>query len=111
MNSKTYLAYRIGLRKRANGFGFITEPIKEVGKGISEGAKDSWGLALPLGGILLAYLAYKATTPKAVADNASAYAANALERESLAESVRDLEDMKQAARFKNSKKRYHDQFI
>ena len=113
MTGKSYLNYRLGLRKRADGIlSTMTNTVKgAVVDPITENAKDAWGLTLPLAGILTAYLIHKATTPKAVADNAPEYAANAMERESLAESLRDLQDAKAAAKFKRNRSRVHDQFV
>lgn len=58
-----------------------------------------------------AWMLYKMQSPKAVADNATEYAINALETESLLQSMRDLDEEKLRGKLKGSRKRYHDQFL
>ena len=111
MTGKQYLSFRLGLNKKA----FLKSVLgtaKDVAKPVVEGARDAWAVTLPLTGILAAYLIHKATSPKAVADNAALYAANAMEEGSLLESIKDLQDLKQQKSFKtNAARKYHDQFI
>lgn len=126
MTSKEYIQFR-GLAKRSAAtskgvVGTILSALKSGGEKVvnlgtkvaETGVKNSYDAArvsLPALGLITAWLAYKAASPKAVADTASDYAINAFEQESLVQSMRDLEDAKLASALKNTKRKSHDQFL
>jgi hypothetical protein len=86
--------------------------LAEKGAGAAvENAKTALAVGLPGSLAILAWLAYKATSPEAVASNASEYAINAMEKESLVQSMRDAEDAKVRKRLSGNRKRVHDQFL
>lgn len=116
------------IRKRAAGPGaaaLVTMPVKivsdlvkgiwDVGKSaINEIAVPTVKTALPLSAVTAAILASKLTSPYSVAENAEDILINQVERESLAQSLRDLEELKQRKRREReatNKKRPHDQFV
>ena len=103
--------------KEAAGADGILDILKSGGKalfgmGTEIGGKYLTALALgaPVGAAALAYLAAKATSPYAVAENSKEIALNAIERESLAQSMRDLEELKLRKKLTN-KPNIHDQYI
>ena len=68
-------------------------------------------MTIPALGLLTSWMIYNSVSPKAVADNATLYAKNAIERETLAQSLRDLEEDKVNDIITAGKKKYHDQFL
>ena len=108
-----------GLVKSAKGtgIGFLDAIIGAFNGGAKaavEGGKfaaKNLAIALPAVAATLAWTTYKATSPKAVADNSTEYAINAMEKETLVQSMRDWEDEKANRHLSGSPGRYHDQFI
>lgn len=83
---------------------------KVATKGISLGTKVSLA-SLPALGLTGAWLAYKTTSPEAVADNLPEYAKNAMEKESIVQSLRDLESMQMNKQISGKATKAHDQFL
>lgn len=131
MTSKEYLTYRL-LRKEAAApaavgplvafgkpvldalkslFTASAGTAKEVAKAGIDVATNSAKISLPALGLITAWLAYKATSPEAVAKNAPEYAINAIERESIVQTLRDIDNAKLQGKFKQSGRRAHDQFL
>ena len=117
MTSQDYLKYR-ALQKRAGGIPVLGDILKSItaglsgaGKEVTSAALDSAKLAIPATAVGLAYLLARAQSPKAVADNAHEYAINAMEKESLAQSIRDMEDAAIVRKLTSGKRKFHDQFI
>ena len=82
-----------------------------AGKAVGKGA-DYLALTLPVAGVLAAVGLAKATSPRAVSENSSDLAINAMEKASLAESLRDYETLKATNALRKKKRRAtHDQFI
>lgn len=106
---------RYGIRKRADWldkiFGVATKAAEKGADFALENAKASMVFGVPATMAMLAWLANKATSPKAVADNATEYAINATEKESLVQSIRDAEDIKLRKKLSGNRKRVHDQFL
>lgn len=108
--------YRYLIKEADGGKGFMSL--------LSGGAKALFGmgteiggkylaaaaLGVPAGALALAYLASRATSPAAVAANSKDIAINAIERESLAQSMRDLEELRLRKKLTNQP-RIHDQYI
>lgn len=118
MTNKQYILSRCALRKAAADIPVIT-PIVDVvknvvsgaGKKLSEEAIAQLKLALPVSSIGLAWLLARASSPAAVADNAHEYAINAMEKETLVQSIRDWENSKLSEAMRAKKHKVHDQFI
>ena len=106
--------YMIKEAKDAGGFlNMLSSGGKALfGLGTDIGGKYLTALALgaPVGAAALAFLAAKATSPYAVAENSKEIALNAIERESLAQSMRDLEEIRLRKKLTN-KPNIHDQYI
>ena len=103
------------LQKRA---GILADTLKFVGNKATDLAGALMGnmtstaaVALPASAVLAAWLAHKATSPKAVADLAPEYAMNAMEKETLVQSLRDLQDSQVKTKLKGGRRRVHDQFL
>lgn len=103
--------------KEAAGAGGFLDMLSNGGKalfgmGTEIGGKYLTALALgaPVGAVALAYLASRATSPQAIAENSKDIALNAIERESLAQSMRDLEELRLRKKLTN-KPNIHDQYI
>lgn len=119
MTHNEYIKVRAAMRKEADGkipvisdiWSGITGMTSSALKSVGGAALSSAALALPTAAISLAYLIAKARSPKAVADSAPEYAMNAMEKETLAQSLRDLEDSEIRALLRKAKHRHHDQFI
>lgn len=118
MTTKQYILYRNNLRKTAYEIPVLGPLVKSfmgaAGKatgGLSREALAIAAMALPSLSIGSAYLLARAASPEAVAKNAPEYAINALEKESLAQSLRDLEDQKLAAELDKTKRKFHDRFV
>lgn len=79
-------------------------------KVIGTGAKIALG-AIPLSALAGAYLAATIASPKAQSEIAEDAVINAVERESLATSMRDLEELRRINALDSNKLRIHDQFI
>lgn len=117
MDNKALLRY--GIAKRAGAamgfleklFGLGTKAAETGASAAISGAKTALTFGVPGTIAMLAWLAHKATSPKAVADNATEYAINAMEKESLVQSIRDAEDAKIRKRLSGQRKRVHDQFL
>jgi hypothetical protein len=89
----------------------VLDPAK---KGVKAAAGTGVKLALgtiPLSALAAAYLASTITSPKVQAEVADDVLINATERESLATSMRDLEELKRANALSADKLKIHDQFI
>ena len=84
--------------------------VTELVKNYMDATKTAAVVTAPAAGILMAYLAARAQEPKATAENATEYAQNALELQSLAQSKLDLKNMKLQKELKSSRKA-HDQFL
>lgn len=112
MDTDTYLKSRTFMQKRAwDPFGSLAHVGKDVGKFFAENTASALMLAVPTTSLMAAWLAYKALSPKAVADNASDYALNATQKESVIQTLRDLEESKVTSKLKRGRKRPHDQFL
>lgn len=108
--------YRYMIKEAKSGNAFLdalTSGGKAIfGMGTEIGGKYLTALALgaPVGAAALAYLAAKATSPYAIAENSKEIALNAIERESLAQSMRDLQELKLRKKLTN-RPNIHDQYI
>ena len=91
--------------------GFAAGTTKNVAGEAVKGSTAATKVAVPTLGLITAWLAYKATSPQAVAKMAPEFATHAIERESLLQSMRDLERAEMDARIKKNKRRVHDQFL
>ena len=119
MTSKEYVVCRLihkkanaGLLKEANWFTDAWKYIFGLSEKAAEKGYDLTSMLLPVLGIAGGYGLAKATSPRGVAENASELAINAMERASLAESLRDLETLKASNKLrKQTRKTIHDQFI
>lgn len=117
MTNKDFILARHGLRKSAkipvldSVLGFTKDIAASVTKNLSAEALAQLKLALPVSSVGLAWLLARAASPEAVADNAHEYAINALEKETLAQSIRDWENSKVEKALASGKRKYHDQFI
>lgn len=114
MDNITYLACRSQMRKQASGAALLkgtVDVIKNSAKFLAGNLASSAKYAFPAGGLLAAWLAYKTMSPKAVADSASEYAMNATEKESVVQSIRDLQEAEAEAKLKGGRRRPHDQFL
>ena len=125
MTSEEYIKVR-GLHKWANKTASLgTLALNALGKlvgGVAgmttsaattavKGAAKAAAIGVPATGLLTAWLAYKATSPQAAAEMAPEFATHALERESLLQSMRDLEQAELTNKIQKSKRRVHDQFL
>ena len=106
------------MRKEAKGIpvldsvlGFTKDIASSATKNLTAEALSQLKLALPVSSIGLAWLLARAASPEAVAENAHEYAINALEKETLAQSIRDWESSKVDKKLASAKRRHHDQFI
>lgn len=89
----------------------VLDPVKKGVKDTTNaGVKLAIG-AIPLSALAAAYLASTITSPKVQAEVADDVLINATERESLATSMRDLEELKRANALSADKLKIHDQFI
>lgn len=118
MTNKDYILSRYSMRKCAKGIpvldsvlGFTKGIAAEATKNLTAEALSQLKLALPVTSVGLAWLLARAASPEAVADNAHEYATNALEKETLAQSIRDWESRKLEKALTSGKRKHHDQFI
>ena len=117
MTTKQYILARCTMRKEA-GIPFL-EPLFKYVAGTSadltketiKAAATSAAVTLPVSALGLAFLLAKANSPKAVADNAHEYATNAMEKETLAQTIRDMESLKAADKLNARKRKPHDRFL
>ena len=105
---------QLGIRKQAGNpiskmFDWFGKGATSTAAALVDNAKTSLMIGAPATIAILAWLAHKATSPEAVAENATDYAINAAEKESLVQSIRDFESLKQEGKLK--KVRRHDQFL
>lgn len=126
MTSEQYIRFR-GIQKVAAGkgasfgatalsalkslIGGVANTGKKVAETAIKGSGKAMAVALPTTGLLGAWLLYKTTSPKAVAEMAPEFATHAIERESLLQSMRDLEQAEMTTQIKRNKRRVHDQFL
>lgn len=100
------------MRKQAAGFlNTAVGAIKDSAKFLAGNLSGATKYALPAGGLLAAWLAYKMASPKAVADSAGEYAMNAMEKESVVQSIRDLQEAELERKLRGGRRRPHDQFL
>lgn len=111
MNTETYLRCRGLMRKSAGVVDKLFGWGEAAGKFLAGQGLESVKYALPSMGLMTAWLAYRALSPKAVAESASEYAINANEKESVMQTLRDLEEARLASKFESGKRRVHDQFL
>lgn len=89
----------------------IVQPVVDTTKKMTGGGVKLALATIPLAALSTAYLAATITSPKAQAEVAEDMVINAIERESLATSMRDLEELRRANRLSSNKLKIHDQFI
>lgn len=89
----------------------IVQPVVDTTKKMTGSGVKIALATIPLAALSTAYLAAAITSPKAQAEAAEDMVINAVERESLATSMRDLEELRRANRLSANKLRIHDQFI
>lgn len=104
------------LTKLLNGVNYtagelVLKPAVETTKDVARGGIKLALGTIPVTALTAAYLASAITSPKAQAEVAEDMIINAVERESLATSMRDLEELKRANSLASTKLRVHDQFI
>lgn len=113
MNNYMYLKSRNFMRKQAAVD--LLSPIVNAGKNVAgffaNNAKESLMLAVPSVSLMTAWLAYRALSPQAVADNAGDYALNATRKASVIQSMRDLEEAQVQRKLRGGRRKPHDQFL
>ena len=121
MTYNEYLAARLAshLNKKAAGkvegspiIDFLGKQLTKATEFFTKQTVETLPLVLPVAGALTGVAAAKALSPQAVAENASNFAQEALERGSLLESLRELEALKVNNKLrKQLRKNIHDKFI